>query len=271
VARLDLSGKRILITGASSGIGRALALELAARGANLALAARRGDLLDDLAAEIAAQRKPPATFSTDLSVPGAALALAADVLAEFDAHLDVVVNNAGSSVTGAQLRLADAAEARRVFEVNLWSPLALTAAVLPTMLSANEGTIVNVTSTIQAVPLPLLAYYSASKAALAQATRALRLELADTGIRVLEIIPGATDTALRDIDELPWKTKPPRTLPPVSPQSSARAIVRALERRATRLAHPRYALAPIELSALGRLVAAAGGRRVNTADALKLS
>src|SRR4051794_31969516 len=106
-ARLDLSDKRILLTGASSGIGRALATELAGRGAHLALAARRGDLLDELATELGAPGKTPVTISTDLSVPGAARALAAEALAAFEGRVDIVVNNAGSSVTGAQVRLAD--------------------------------------------------------------------------------------------------------------------------------------------------------------------
>ncbi|MFV8229828.1 SDR family NAD(P)-dependent oxidoreductase [Mycolicibacterium fortuitum] len=149
-----------------------------------------------------------------------------------------------------------------------WSPLALTSALLPAMRAADSGVIVNVTSTVQAVPLPLLGYYSASKAALAQATKSLRLELAGTGIRVLEVVPGATDTALRDIDELPWKTTPPPTLPPVAPASTAAAIVRGLERGARRVVHPRYSLLPLEVPALGRMLATAGGRRVDTRGAL---
>jgi short-subunit dehydrogenase len=264
--RSNLSGKRILVTGASSGIGYALAVRLAAKGAHLVLAARREALLSQLAGQMGTPT--PVTVATDLSVPGAARELA-DAALEALGGVDIVVNNAGANVTGAQLRFADGDEARRVFEVNVWSPLALTAAVLPAMLAAGEGTIVNVTSTIQSVPLPLLGYYSASKAALAQATRSLRLELADTGIRVLEVIPGATDTALRDIDELPWKTSAPRTLPPVTPESTACAIVDTLERGATRLVYPRYVLAPLEIPAIGRLIARIGGRQVNTRDALR--
>jgi short-subunit dehydrogenase len=136
------------------------------------------------------------------------------------------------------------------------------------MMATGSGVIVNVTSTVQAVPLPLLGYYAASKAALAQATRSLRLELAETPIRVLEVVPGSTDTALRDIDELPWKSAPPRTLPAVSPKSTAAAVIRALQRGSTRLVYPSYSLVPLELPAVGRLVAKIGGRRVNTRDAL---
>ena len=265
---IHLSGKKAVITGASSGIGRELALALAQRGATLALAARRKDLLDDLADEISGMGVPrPAVLPVDLAIPGSAAELgrrAMDALGT----VDIVVNNAGANLTGAQPLVADSAAARAVFEVNVWSPLALTSALLPAMRAANSGVIVNVTSTVQAVPLPLLGYYSASKAALAQATKSLRLELAGTGIRVLEVVPGATDTALRDIDELPWKTTPPPTLPPVAPASTAAAIVRGLERGARRVIHPRYSLLPLEVPVLGRVLATVGGRRVDTRGAL---
>lgn len=264
----DLFGRKTIITGASSGIGRELARALAAKGATLALAARRRDLLDGVADEISRTGATrPIVLPVDLATPGAATELGHRALEALDG-VDIAINNAGANLTGAQSLLADSAAARAVFEVNVWAPLALTAAVLPAMRSADSGVIVNVTSTVQAVPLPLLGYYSASKAALAQATRSLRLELAGTGIRVLEVVPGATDTALRDIDELPWKSTPPKTFPPVAPAAVAAAIIRALEHRANRVVYPRYSLLPLEVPALGRMVAAIGGRRVDTHGAL---
>jgi uncharacterized protein len=266
--RVELHGKRIVVTGASSGIGRALAVALADKGAVLLLAARRRELLDGVAAEIERTgHQRPTVVATDLSAAGAAASLGNHALTVFGT-VDVVINNAGANVTGHQSLIGDSAQARRLFEVNMWSPLALAATLLPSMMAAGSGVIVNVTSTVQAVPLPLLGYYAASKAALAQATRSLRLELAETPIRVLEVIPGSTDTALRDIDELPWKSGPPMTLPPVSPKSTAAAVVRALQRGPDRVVHPSYSLIPLEVPAIGRLVAAFGGRRVNTRAAL---
>lgn len=266
---MDLRAKRIVLTGASSGIGRELARALAARGAILVLAARREDLLIELADQIAsAGLHRPTVLPSDLAEPGRAATLGRDAVDALDGVVDIVINNAGANLTGAQSVISDAAAARVVFEVNLWSPLALTATVLPAMYAAGRGTIVNVTSTVQAVPLPLLGYYAAAKAALAQATRSLRLELAETPIRVLEVVPGSTDTALRDIDELPWKTSAPRTLPPVPPAATAAAIVRALQQGATRVVYPRYSLLPLEVPAVGRLVAALGARRVNTLGVL---
>ncbi|MDT5364374.1 MAG: hypothetical protein QOC69_6136 [Mycobacterium sp.] len=267
---MDLRGKRVVLTGASSGIGRALAVGLADEGAILVLAARRQDALDEVADEITAGgHQRPTVVSVDLSEPGTAESLGRYALGALGGVVDVVINNAGGSVTGPQSRLADSLPVRALFEVNVWSPLALTATLVATY-AAGAGTIVNVTSTIQAVPLPLLGYYAASKAALAQATRSLRLELAETPIRVMEVIPGSTDTALRDIDELAWKSSPPKTLPPVSPKSTAAVVVRALQRGATRVVYPAYSLIPLELPAFGRLVAAVGGRRVDTRAALEL-
>lgn len=261
---MDLHGKRVLLTGASSGIGRELAMALADKGVILVLAARRQDLLDDVAAEVADAGHPrPTVVSTDLSVPGAAAVLGMHALEVFGGTVDVLINNAGASLIGPQSRIGDSAAARTLFEVNLWSPLALTATLLPSMIACGSGVVVNVTSTVQAVPLPLLGYYAASKSALAQATRSLRLELAETPIKVVEVIPGSTDTALRDIDELPWKSTPPRTLPPVSPKSTAAAVVRGLRRGANRVVYPAYSLVPLEVPAVGRLVAAAGGRRID--------
>lgn len=264
-----LDGARVLLTGASSGIGRALALRLAAAGAQLVVAARRLELLHDLCDEISATGSPrPQPVETDLGVPGAATALADTAMRLCDNRIDIVINNSGASLTGATVRIGDHVTARAVYEVNLWTPLALCAALAPVMVRQGAGTIVNVTSTMQSVPLPLLGYYTSSKVALAQATRTMRLELSDTPIRVVEVVPGATDTALRDVDTLPWKTTPPRTLPPVTPESSARAIVKGITRGGERIVYPAYSLAPLEVPVIGRTIARIGARRVDTRTAL---
>ncbi|MDF0531728.1 SDR family NAD(P)-dependent oxidoreductase [Tsukamurella sp. 8F] len=268
MSRNQIAGQRILVTGASSGIGRALAIRLAGAGARVALVARRTSLLHEAAAEIvAAGGAEPVVLTADLSQRGAATQLAHQVFDRLDG-VDVLVNNAGANLTGALSRYADDDAARAVFETNLWSPLALTAAVVPGMRRRGTGTIVNVTSTVQAVPLPLLGYYAASKAALAQATTSLREELAATTIRVLEVTPGGTDTALRDVDGLPWRGAAPRTIPPVSAEAMASAILRALQSDTRRLVYPRYSRVPLELPAVGRLVAHIAGRRVDTLGAL---
>ena len=262
-----IDSARILLTGASSGIGRALALALAAEGARLAVAARRDAELRALADEIGGRGHPvPHVLACDLSVRGAADDLAAragDALG----GVGVLINNAGVSLIGGQSAIGDQEAARESFETNLWSPLALTRAVLPAMREAGRGTIVNVTSTVQSVPLPLLGYYGAAKSALAQATRSLRHELRDTPVRVLEVVPGSTDTPLRDVDRLPWRA-PTRTPRPVPPEAVAAATVRALKSGRRRVVHPRYSLVPLEFPAIGRLVASVAARRIDTGAAL---
>jgi len=126
--RVDLHGKHIVVTGASSGIGRALAMALADKGAILVLAARRRELLDGVAAEIEAEgHQRPIVIDTDLSAAGAAESLGKAALCALGGAVHVVINNAGANVTGPQSLIGDSAQARALFEVNVWSPLALTA------------------------------------------------------------------------------------------------------------------------------------------------
>jgi short-subunit dehydrogenase len=256
---MTLRDAPVLVTGASSGIGRALAFALAERGARLAISARRTANLTEVADQIAAAgRDRPVVIEADLSRAGAAAALAERALAELGS-VRVLINNVGVAVVGVQGTLGDDAQVRALFETNFWSPLALTRALLPTL---RGGAVVNVTSSLQAVPIPSLAYYGASKAALAHATRTLRHELAGTDVSVLEMVPGATDTDARDIDLLPWRSGPMRTPPPASPRSAADAIVTALERGRTRRVHPSTSLLPLELPAIGRLIARTVTRRL---------
>src|SRR5438067_292899 len=111
--------KRVLVTGASSGIGRALALEFAARGAALAIAARRGSELEKVAAQVTDRGGvPPVVVESDLSRRGEAADLAAKVVSELGA-VDVLVNNAGGGGGGLQWAAADRNESREIFEVNV--------------------------------------------------------------------------------------------------------------------------------------------------------
>ncbi|HEY3686879.1 MAG TPA: SDR family NAD(P)-dependent oxidoreductase [Streptosporangiaceae bacterium] len=266
--REPLRGRRALLTGASTGIGRALARALAARGVVLAVAARREPLLRGLAEQItAAGGTAPAVLTADLARRGAAADLAERATAALGG-VDILINNAGTGLVGGVPVLGDSDEARASFETNLWSPIALAAALLPGMRRAGRGTVVNVTSTVQAVPLPMLGYYGAAKAALALVTRSLRHELRHTPVRVVEVVPGSTDTALRDVDVLPWRGgAPPRTFRPAPPAAVAAAVVRALAAGRDRVVHPRYALVPLHVPAIGGAVAAIGARRIDTTRA----
>jgi short-subunit dehydrogenase len=188
-------GKRILLTGASSGIGEQAARLLAARGARLALVARREDRLRRLAQDFVEAGHPePVVIGADLGVAGVAADVAARAT-EGLGQVDVLLNNAGASIQGLTWIAGDRQAARVVFETNLWSPLALVAAVAPQMVARGEGVIVNTGSMVRSSPFPHLGHYSASRAALAAITQTMALELTPHGIRVVEVALGAVDTA----------------------------------------------------------------------------
>jgi len=190
MAKVALDGAAVLLTGASSGIGRELALVLADRGARLAIAARRRDRLDQLAQTVADKgQQRPKVIEADLAHRGAAQALAAEAEAELG-PVEVLVNNAGGGVGGCQWAVGDADAARDAFEINYWSPLALVQALVPAMRERRSGAVVNVTSMSQVSTWPMFGAYAATKAALALATETLRLELERFGVHVVEVIPG---------------------------------------------------------------------------------
>ncbi|MFV8165276.1 SDR family NAD(P)-dependent oxidoreductase [Mycobacterium sp. 134] len=261
----DVSDARVVVTGASAGLGRALSVQLAERGARVALVARGEDALRRLATELEGRAQhPPLVVAADLSEPGTPAAVAAHVLEEFGC-VDLLVNNAGSHFVESLARVGDGPSGRELFELHLWAPLALTSEVLPTMLANGRGAILNVTATMENLPIPFAGYYTASKSAIAQATRVLRHELRHTPIRVIEFSPGPNDTAARKLGTaaVPWKTGPPPMFPS-SPESSAAAVLRALERGAERITHPAFARIQAEVPVLGRFIAAIAARQIDT-------
>jgi short-subunit dehydrogenase len=251
-----LQGKRILLTGASGGIGRELARLLAAKGAVLAIAGRRMDALEHVAQAISdAGPVRPILLVTDLADPGNAADLGRRALSELGG-IDVLINNAASGLQGFPSTVGDREEARRLFEINFWSPMALIQAVVPSMREQGAGTVVNVTSLAYMSPFPAVGHYCASKAAFALATQTLRFELRRYGIRVLEVIPGTVDTPgsyenrqLEGGDQ--WID---RALP-TKPDRIARAIVKAIERDRSRLIFPRRLAPGYEIPLFSRLYA----------------
>src|SRR5207244_4240475 len=111
--------------------------------------------------------------------------------------IDILVNNAGGGVGGRIAAVADRDEAREAFETNYWSPLALINALLPAMAERGWGAVVNVTSMAQVSTWPGFGGYAATKAALGVATETLAMELTDSGVHVIEVIPGPVDTAVQ--------------------------------------------------------------------------
>lgn len=184
---MDLRDRRVLITGASRGIGEAVVRRLVPTGARLALVARQAGPLEALARDVGAVAYP-----VDLSDPTQVRGLIARV--EDDGPLDVLVNNAGIDNVGAfPTQTEDAV--RQVFQVNLLSPVELCRQVLPGMIERRRGHIVNVSSMGGVIVFPGLATYAATKSALTHFTAGLRADLKGlpVGTTVVELGPIPTD------------------------------------------------------------------------------
>lgn len=181
-----------VVTGASSGIGRAFALDLALRGHDLLVVARRRERLEDLAAEVA-----PALASTRIETwdlareEGRAAACAA--LAALPRAPEMLVLNAGFGDRGAFWE-CDAARADDMVAVNCLGVLSLARAALPGMVAAGRGAVIVVSSAAAYQPVPYTATYAATKAFELSLTRAIAAELRGTGVRALAVCPGPTST-----------------------------------------------------------------------------
>jgi short-subunit dehydrogenase len=263
-----MAGERTLITGASSGIGAALAIELGRRGHALALTARRRDRLELVADEIEALgARRPVVIIADLASRGQAAALAEQAVGGLDGAIDVLINNAASQVQGLVAAVGDRDEGRSVLETNLWSPLALTAALVPAMIERGSGTVVNVSSLAHISPYPALGHYCASKGALTTATETLRLEVERHGVTVLEVALGPVDTPGSFQNRLlPGGDAWLDHTRPGGAGAAARRIADAIEARRSTLIHPRALAAVHALPGLGRRYARRMSRRIDLTD-----
>lgn len=189
---MKTTGNTILITGGGSGIGRGLALAFHALGNKVIIAGRRRSAVDETAAAA------PGILAVTLDVDDAAAirAFAGRMAAEHPG-LNVLVNNAGiMRVEDLKTMPAGLADSEKTINTNLLGPLRLTAALLPHLLKQSAAAIINVTSGLGFVPLPVTPTYSATKAALHSYTVSLRVQLAGTPVEVIEIIPPAVVTDL---------------------------------------------------------------------------
>lgn len=191
---MNLEHRRVLITGASGGIGRAVALELARRGARLVLSGRRHAALAELSTEIGLGGGSAEVVLGDLLAPNGAEQIVADALA-LGAQLDMVINCAGVSHFGSfEHTPPEALES--IWRTNVLAPMRLIQAALPALRRQPAGLIVNVGSIFGSIGFPCFATYSATKFALRGFSEALRRELAGSKIDVLYFAPRFTRTAL---------------------------------------------------------------------------
>lgn len=231
---MDWTNRVAIVTGGSSGIGRAIAREFVARGARVALVARSADKLDAAVAELG--RDKAASFPTDVTDRAALMRLPGLVKERWQ-RLDFVVNNAGVNHRGPVIeRSSD--ELIAILETNLVAPVLLTHAALPLM--ANDGVIVNVASLAGKVPVPHEATYSGSKSGLRAFARALDTELAldGHGIHVASVCPGPVDTGFfgEDLSRVPDLVF---SQPISTAEDVCRAVLLLIERRLQELAVPR--------------------------------
>jgi short-subunit dehydrogenase len=219
--------KTALITGASSGLGEALAKDLGRRGTKLVLVARRKDLLDALAKELGDGH---VTIEADLRDPERAARVVSEGAEKLGAPLDLVIANAGGNTMGAVQRIGVPA-AIDVLRLNTLGAVATLMAALPSMLERKQGQLVGISSLAGLRGFPKSAAYSASKAALSAFIEGMRLDLSGTGIGVTDVQMGFVDTPLLR------RGKPPAAFVLTAERAAAK-ILRAVERRRPVYAFP---------------------------------
>ena len=221
--------KVVIVTGASSGIGKETALAFGRAGARVVMVARRGELLREIAGENSQLQLRPCP--ADLTQPDAVAGIVETTLREFG-RIDILVNNAGLGQRGpfSELNFDDA---RRVMEINFFALLRCTQAVVPVMRRQGAGQIVNISSIVGVIATPQNSIYCASKFAVRALSDSLRLELCSAGIDVITILPGHTNTPFFD-NQIRTGSRPARfsaAMPSQSPAHVAAVILRACRHR----------------------------------------
>ena len=186
---MRLSGRTILITGGSAGIGLALALKFLELGNEVIVTGRRQSVLD----AVKAQYPGLHTIQSDVADPDQIAGLAVQVKWDFP-KLDVLINNAGVGIA-KNLRgsVGDLSGLMAEMEINVGGVIRTTSALID-ILTANKGTVINVSSALAFVPVPAMPIYSATKAAVHSYTQSLRFQLEDSGVEVIELMPPAVQT-----------------------------------------------------------------------------
>ena len=240
----------VVITGASSGIGKALAHEFGKHEHHkVTLIARRVEVLQDLSKGLKAASL---ALRADLTEPGAgARALEEAVIAS--GPVDLLINNAGANHIAEPAGFA-VEDAQRLFELNVFSPMRLVEAVLPSMRERGAGAIVNISSIAAANAPGMMTHYAATKAALARYSEGLGTQLAKEGIHVLTVYPGPVKTPMEDAvrEKLGGDLGLGDKLPSGSPDELARLIAEALNGTRRRLVYPKMYASALWLPLVGQ-------------------
>lgn len=188
---MKTTGNTILITGSTSGIGLGLALRFHQAGNKVIIAGRRKELLEQIRAT------HPGIEAIELDIADAnSITQASELVAERYPDLNVVINNAGIMLSENVLQSDSLKAAEETVAVNLLGTIRMTYAFLPQLAQKNDSTLINVSSSLAFVPFPIAMSYSATKAAVHAFTETLRIQLAETSVRVLELVPPGVRTTL---------------------------------------------------------------------------
>ncbi len=222
---MQLTNKRILLTGATGGIGRIVALLLARKGAQLALVGRHAGNLEELANEIRNKGGNASTIVADFELAGTAEKVIAEA-AEKLGGIDILINNA-AVMDFIQLEDQSPERIAQMIQTNVTAPIQLVQALLPRFKTAGRGHFVMIGSVLGSLGFPYYATYCASKFAVHGFSQALRRELVDTDIGVTYVAPRAVNTALNDATTLAMLAKTGGNLD--EPEKVAAIIVKAIE------------------------------------------
>ena len=230
---MSLKDKVCIVTGGGSGIGRSSALMMAAEGAKVVLVGRTASKVEDVKAEVASAGGVAEAFALDVADHEGVKRMAASVLEKFG-RVDVLENSAGHSSPHRRLLSTPPEEIRSVVDSNLVGTIFCTQAVMPSMLEAGEGTIINVSSLAGSNPgLVGGMVYSAAKAAVINFTGFLNVEFRNTGVRASVVIPGEIDTPILEKRPIPPSAEARTTMATAEDVAEAITLIARLPQRAS--------------------------------------
>lgn len=233
---MRLKGAVALVTGASSGIGRAAAIELASAGCRVAVAARRADRLEETAVRCREAGGEVLVRPADVAKRQECFELVAEVTSMFG-RVDILVNNAGFALLD-RIESAHIDDVRRMIDTNLLGAFHCTQAVLPQMLERRDGAIVNISSITGLMGYAGMGMYGATKFAMTGMTESLRDEVIDRGVRVILVCPGSTRSEFFIYAEQNKIPAASRLVSRLAPEDVAKSIRKALEKERVRVIVP---------------------------------